>query len=72
MIEKKETPPPAAIMRPKDVLAYLNISRTTLHHLHENDASFPRKIRFSARCVGWRKESIDSWLLAKEKGGAAL
>lgn len=57
------------ILRPADACRYLGMSRTTLHFLHERDPSFPRKIRFSSRCVGWRKESLDAWLEAKEQGG---
>jgi len=56
-----------AIMRPKDACAYIGIGRTKLHVMHETDPTFPRKIRFSARCVGWRKADIDDWLEAKAK-----
>ncbi len=59
----------SAILRPKDVCRYLGISRTALHWLHKRDRSFPRKIMFTPRCVGWRKESLDAWLDKKEAGG---
>jgi len=57
-----------SILRPAAVCVYLGMSRTTLHHLYEKDPTFPRKIHFSPRCVGWRKETIDAWLDRKEKG----
>ena len=62
-----------AIMRPKDACAYLGFGRTKLHELHETDPTFPRKIRFSTRVVGWRKVDLDAWLerKAKQARGAA-
>lgn len=59
----------AAILRPKGAAEYLGISRRKLYDLAEIDPDFPRKIVFSARCVGWRREALDAWLQAKE--GAA-
>lgn len=56
------------ILRPAQACQYLGISRTSLHYLHEQDPTFPRKIRLGARAVGWRRESLDSWLEAKERG----
>src|SRR6056297_3224726 len=58
----------AAVMRTQEAADYLGISRTKLHFLHECDPSFPRKIVFSIRCVGYRKDSIDAWLAKKEAG----
>lgn len=70
---KQTTTPAPAMLRPKDACAYLGFGRTKLHHLYETDPDFPRKIRFSARCVGWRKEDLDSYLAKKAaiaaKGG---
>jgi predicted DNA-binding transcriptional regulator AlpA len=57
------------ILRPAEACRYLGMSRTTLHQLHERDLSFPRKIVFTPRCVGWKKHSLDAWL-AKKEGGA--
>ena len=65
---KKQTTEPA-VLRPAEACIYLGMSRTKLHFLSETDPTFPRKIRFSARCVGWRKESLDTYLAAKESGG---
>lgn len=55
------------VLRPAQAAEYLGVSRTKLHFLHECDPSFPRKIIFSIRCVGYRKEALDAWLLEKEK-----
>lgn len=54
-----------AFFRPADACRYLGIGRTKLHELSEYDAAFPRKIRLSARCVGWTREQLDKWLDAK-------
>ncbi|HDZ09199.1 MAG TPA: AlpA family phage regulatory protein [Pseudohongiella sp.] len=48
---------------------YLGIGRTKLHFLSEHDPDFPRKIRLSARCVGWIKNDLDAWLETKSKQG---
>ena len=58
----------SAFVRPKQAAPYLGMSRTKLHEVHETDPTFPRKIKLSARCVGWRRESLDAWLAAKEDG----
>ena len=55
-----------ALLRPAMACAVLGISRTGLHRLSENDPTFPRKIVLSKRCVGYRAESLNSWLVAKE------
>lgn len=56
-----------AFFRPADACKYLGIGRTKLHYLSEYDDSFPRKIRISARCVGWSKNQLDAWLTKKEQ-----
>ena len=58
-----------AILRPKDVAEYIGISRGKISRIHELDPTFPPKITISTRRVGWRKESIDAWLKAKEAEG---
>lgn len=67
-IKMKKKPIPQAILRPAEACVYLSMSRTKLHFLSETDITFPRKIHFSSRCVGWRKESLDAWIIDKEKG----
>lgn len=55
-------------LRPADACDFLGISRSTLHRLYETDATFPRKLRFSARCVGWKKAQLENWLNQKLEG----
>lgn len=59
-----------SILRPTQAAAYIGISRRYLYKLSDTDPTFPRKIIITARCVGWRKESLDQWIQSKE-GGAA-
>ncbi|WP_018872978.1 AlpA family transcriptional regulator [Thioalkalivibrio sp. ALJ16] len=63
MTEEKNA---AAVLRPKQAAPYLGMSRSKLHSISEKDPTFPRKIRYSARCVGWRREALDAWLRGKE------
>jgi prophage regulatory protein len=55
-----------AMQRPAIACAYIGVSRSGLHRLSENDPTFPRKIVISKRCVGYRTDSLDAWLAAKE------
>lgn len=52
-------------LRPAVAAKYLGVSRTTLYVLSETDESFPKKIKLSARCVGWRRCDLSLWLSLK-------
>lgn len=62
-----EINPEAAILRPLQAAAFIGVSKRTLYNLAETDPSFPRKIIFTSRCVGWRKESLEQWMEDKER-----
>ena len=57
--------PSAALLRQKGACSYIGNGRPKLHELHENDPTFPRKIRLGSRSVGWRREDLDRWLEQK-------
>lgn len=57
---------PPSLLRPKHVCALLKIGRTKLHTLSEADPRFPRKIVLGPRCVGWRREAIEAYLIRCE------
>lgn len=57
------------VLRPPRAAEYVGVSLRQLYNIAERDPDFPRKLVFSPRCVGWRRESLDAWLKAKE--GAA-
>ena len=62
------------LLRPKQAAEYIGVSVRHLYNLEESDSDFPRKIFFSSRCVGFRREAIDAWLQRKERaaGGDAV
>ncbi len=55
-----------AFLRPEEAADYLGMSRRQLYALVESMPGFPAKIEITPRCVGWRRESLDAWLAAKE------
>lgn len=55
-----------AMLRPKEAADYIGVTRRSLYDIAERDPHFPRKIVVSSRCVGWRREALDAWLLEKE------
>ena len=56
----------AEILRPTQAAQFCGISRRHLYNIAETDPTFPRKIVFSKRFVGWRRESLEAWLRDKE------
>lgn len=63
---RTETPAWPALLRPDPLCRYLGINKVRLYDLYKKDPAFPRQVRLSNRCVGWRRAAIDSWLEAKE------
>ena len=49
------------ILRLASVLERTGLTRSTLYRKIEL-GTFPRQIRISERCVGWRESEIDGWL----------
>lgn len=58
-----------AVLRPENTARYLGISKKRLYDILRDDPNFPRQIRFSERCVGWSRTSIDAWIAARERQG---
>ena len=55
----------AYILRPPQAATHCGVSKPTLYRMAK-DPNFPKKIRLSARCVGWRIEDLDNWLKSRE------
>jgi prophage regulatory protein len=53
--------PPDRILRIKTVLARTGLTRSTLYRKMEA-GTFPKNIRISTRCMGWRESAIAEWL----------
>jgi prophage regulatory protein len=49
------------ILRIGTVLHRTGLSRSTLYRKIEN-GTFPRQIRISTRCAGWRESAVDAWM----------
>jgi predicted DNA-binding transcriptional regulator AlpA len=56
----------AAILRPPQAAQFIGCSLRQLYNIERNDPDFPRKIVFSPRCVGYRREALDAYLQRKE------
>jgi prophage regulatory protein len=56
-----QTNSPDRILRLNAVLTRTGLSRSTLYRKMQ-DGSFPKNIKISARCAGWRESAIEAWL----------
>ncbi len=54
------TDAPDRILRLNAVLDRTGLSRSTMYRKMQN-GSFPRNIRISQRCAGWRESAINEW-----------
>ena len=53
--------PPDQILRVNDILAQLNISRSTLCRWRR-DGTFPAARQIGPSVVGWPRSDVDAWL----------
>ena len=49
------------ILRTNDVLARLNVSRSSLVRWRAN-GTFPQPVKLGPHAVGWRAETVERWL----------
>ncbi|MGN6850619.1 MAG: helix-turn-helix transcriptional regulator [Sphingomicrobium sp.] len=49
------------ILRIGTVLDRTGLSRSTLYRKIEN-GTFPRQVRISTRCAGWRESAVNAWM----------
>lgn len=52
---------PDRILRLNAVLDRTGLSRSTLYRKMKG-GTFPKNVRISERCAGWRESAIDAWL----------
>lgn len=57
------------ILRPKQVAYFMGVSLQTLWRLDKRDPEFPNKIRFTTRCVGYKRSEILSYVETRQCGG---
>lgn len=54
------------IMKQKDILNELGVSRTTLWKWR-NSGEFPEPVVICGHMIGWRTEAINEWIISKER-----
>lgn len=52
---------PDRIIRINTVLERTGLSRSTLYRKVQ-DGSFPRQLKLSERCAGWRESAVNAWM----------
>jgi len=52
---------PERILRLKGVLERTGLTRSTLYRKMQL-GTFPKQLRISVRCAGWRESDIEAWL----------
>lgn len=59
------------ILRMKQLIERTRLSRATLYVLMAGDPTFPRKIKLTARTVGWLEFEVDAWITARANSRVA-
>jgi prophage regulatory protein len=52
---------PSSILRIKTVMQRTGLTRPTLYRKIA-EGTFPKQIRISTHCIGWRESAVDAWL----------
>lgn len=52
---------PDRILRLPSVIERTGLSRSTLYRKVQT-GTFPKQLRISARCAGWRESDVEAWL----------
>jgi prophage regulatory protein len=56
-----ETTTPDRILRLNAVLDRTGLSRSTLYRKMDS-GTFPKNLKISTRCAGWRESAVNAWL----------
>ncbi|BCL90886.1 helix-turn-helix transcriptional regulator [Ralstonia pseudosolanacearum] len=59
------------ILRMKQLIERTRLSRATLYVLMASDSTFPRKIKLTARTVGWLESEVDAWIASRANSRVA-
>ncbi|WP_423391449.1 helix-turn-helix transcriptional regulator [Burkholderia sp. LMG 21824] len=60
------------ILRMKQLIERTNLSRATLYVLMSSDPTFPRKIKLTARSIGFLESEVDAWIEARAQLRGAM
>jgi len=53
------------VLRIKQLIDRTSLSRATLYALMSSDPTFPRKIKLTARSIGFLESEVDAWIAAR-------
>ncbi|WP_244097702.1 helix-turn-helix transcriptional regulator [Burkholderia anthina] len=53
------------ILRMKQLIGRTNLSRATLYVLMSSDPTFPKRIKLTARSIGFLESEVDAWISAR-------
>lgn len=60
------------IVRMKQLIERTSLSRSTLYVLMSSDPTFPRKIKLTARTIGFLETEVDEWIKARAQLRGAM
>lgn len=60
---------PIAFIRRPEVLRRTGLGKTTIRQMM-HAKTFPKAVKLSEKCVGWREDLVEEWLRAKDEGRA--
>ena len=49
------------ILRMREVMQRIGLSRSTIYKLMEND-DFPRPMKLGSQAIGWRDADVEAWI----------
>jgi len=52
------------ILRMREVIQRIGLSRSTIYKLMEND-KFPRPMKLGSQAIGWRDSDIETWIASR-------
>lgn len=56
------------IIRLREVMEKTGLSRSSVYRLAaDKNSDFPKHLRISPRCLGWRKSAIDKWIDSRQE-----
>jgi len=53
------------ILRMKQLIERTGLSRATLYVLMASDPTFPRKVKLTARSIGFLESDVDAWIASR-------
>lgn len=59
--------PEPVFWRLGDVIAYLNLSRSSIYRLLDKDPDFPKPVRLVGRVLAWRVGEVQAWADSRER-----